>query len=176
MTFSTINSRSLNPKKGHWTTSNGSLWRSWEWWEHLWTIRKLYRNRFFGLFCQYQMIMILMWTFAKPWPNSSRMIQDLNQDVSFFGGISYLGKELGFPTREKCSSLWITLPVLEVLSAKSYVVRRWRHWRLASRSLPAAKGPFWNKHYKETLSVGSWSNSSTEPKNGFQCQESMPWY
>ena len=29
VTFSTINSRSLHPQKGHLTTSNGSLWRSW---------------------------------------------------------------------------------------------------------------------------------------------------
>ena len=29
VTFSTITSRSLNPKKGHLTTSNGSLWRTW---------------------------------------------------------------------------------------------------------------------------------------------------
>ena len=29
VTFSSINSRSLSPKRGHLTTSNGSLWRSW---------------------------------------------------------------------------------------------------------------------------------------------------
>ena len=28
--FSSINSRSLSPKRGHLTTSNGSLWRSWK--------------------------------------------------------------------------------------------------------------------------------------------------
>ena len=176
MTFSTINSRSLNPKKGHWTTSNGSLNEDPGNGENIF---KPSGNHIEIVSLACFASVRWSWFSCGPLQTLAKFIQDdprLNQDVSFFGGISYLGKELGFPTREKCSSLWITLPILEVLSAKSYVVRRWRHWRLASRSLPAAKGPFWNKHYKETLSVGSWSNSSTEPKNGFQCQESMPWY